>query len=159
MRHFIKTASIMTLGKICILYYVKKQTFPWGIQQNHEGPQDQYCCYSLSCFLSYVKMIMLLSLDILEYESFPCLLIFIYMKREFWYQSSIGFPGWVLLVKDPSANAGDLRDSGSISGWKDPLEEGMATHCSIPAWRILWTEEPGGLHPQGYKESDTTEVT
>ena len=37
-------------------------------------------------------MIMLLSLYILEYESFPCLLIFIYRKGNFWYQSSIGFP-------------------------------------------------------------------
>ena len=31
-------------------------------------------------------------------------------------------------------------------GWKDPLEKGMATHSSILAWRIPWTEEPGGLH-------------
>ena len=30
-------------------------------------------------------------------------------------------------------------------GWEDTLEEGMATHSSIPAWRIPWTEEPGGL--------------
>ena len=30
-------------------------------------------------------------------------------------------------------------------GWKDPLEEEMATHSSIPVWEILWTEEPGGL--------------
>ena len=30
-------------------------------------------------------------------------------------------------------------------GWKDPLEEGMATHSSILAWRIPWTEEPGRL--------------
>ena len=30
-------------------------------------------------------------------------------------------------------------------GWEDPLEEGMATHSIIFAWRILWTEEPGGL--------------
>ena len=30
-------------------------------------------------------------------------------------------------------------------GWEDALEKGMATHSSIPAWRILWTEEPGGL--------------
>ena len=30
-------------------------------------------------------------------------------------------------------------------GWKDPLEKGMATHSSILAWRIPWTEEPGGL--------------
>ena len=31
-------------------------------------------------------------------------------------------------------------------GWEDPLEEGTATHSSILAWRIPWTEEPGGLH-------------
>ena len=30
-------------------------------------------------------------------------------------------------------------------GWKDPLEKGMATHSRILTWRILWTEEPGGL--------------
>ena len=36
----------------------------------------------------------------------------------------------------------------------------MATHSSILAWRIPWTEEPGGLHsPKGHKESDTTEGT
>ena len=34
-------------------------------------------------------------------------------------------------------------------GWEDPLEEGMATHSSILAWKILWTEEPGGLQSLG----------
>ena len=34
-------------------------------------------------------------------------------------------------------------------GWEDPLEEGMATHSSILAWRIPWTEEPGGLQSIG----------
>ena len=34
-------------------------------------------------------------------------------------------------------------------GWKDPGEEGMATHSSIIAWRIPWTEEPGGLQSTG----------
>ena len=34
-------------------------------------------------------------------------------------------------------------------GWKDPLEEGIATHSSILAWRIQWTEEPGGLQSMG----------
>ena len=34
-------------------------------------------------------------------------------------------------------------------GWKDPLEEGMATHYSILAWRIPWTEDPGGLQSTG----------
>ena len=43
-------------------------------------------------------------------------------------------------------------------GRKDSLEKGMATHTSILAWRIPWTEEPGGLYsPRGRKESDTTE--
>ena len=41
-------------------------------------------------------------------------------------------------------------------GGEDPLEKGMATHFSILAWRIPWTEEPGGLQSTGSKESDTT---
>ena len=45
-------------------------------------------------------------------------------------------------------------------GREDPLELGMATHSSIRAWRMPWTEEPGGLYsPQVHKESDTTEAT
>ena len=42
-------------------------------------------------------------------------------------------------------------------GWEDSLEEGMAIHSSILAWRILWTEEPGVKRRRG--ESDTTEET
>ena len=41
-------------------------------------------------------------------------------------------------------------------GWEDPLEKGMATHSSIPAWGIPWTEEPGGLQSMGHKELDRT---
>ena len=44
-------------------------------------------------------------------------------------------------------------------GQEDPLEQGMAIHSSILAWRIPWTEEPGGLQSWGLKDSDTTEVT
>jgi len=40
---------------------------------------------------------------------------------------------------------------------EDPLEEGMATHSSILAWEISWTEEPGGLQSMGLKALDTTE--
>ena len=36
-------------------------------------------------------------------------------------------------------------------GWEDPLEKEMATHSSILAWEILWTEEPGGLQPMGWQ--------
>ena len=43
-------------------------------------------------------------------------------------------------------------------GWEDPLEKGMATHCSILAWRSPWTEEPGELHTvHEITKSDTTE--
>ena len=41
-------------------------------------------------------------------------------------------------------------------GWEDPPEEGMATHSSVLAWRILWTEEPGGPHRAGVSESNKT---
>ena len=49
-----------------------------------------------------------------------------------------GFPGGTS-DKQWSAKAGDLRDMGSILEQKDPLEEGMAAHSSILAWRIPWT--------------------
>ena len=42
-------------------------------------------------------------------------------------------------------------------GWEDPLEKEMATHSSILAWEIPWTEEPGGLQSMGSQESDMTE--
>ena len=44
-------------------------------------------------------------------------------------------------------------------GWEDPLEESKATHFTILAWRIPWTEELVGYSPQGCKESDTMEAT
>ena len=54
-------------------------------------------------------------------------------------------------VKNPLANAGDTRDSGSIPGSGRSLEKEMATHSSILAWRSPWTEEAGGLQPTGSK--------
>ena len=70
-----------------------------------------------------------------------------------------------LVVKSPPANAGNLGDAGLTPGSGRspgrPLEEDMATHSSITAWRIPWIEEPWieGHSPQGRKESDTTELT
>ena len=43
-------------------------------------------------------------------------------------------------------------------GWEDPLEQEMATHSSILAWTIPWTEESGGLQPREQQESDKTEL-
>ena len=62
-------------------------------------------------------------------------------KGQFYYQAS----QVVLVVKNLPANAGDVR-AAVFDPWvgKDPLQEGMATHSSILAWRIPWTEEHGG---------------
>ena len=52
-----------------------------------------------------------------------------------------------LVVKNPSANAGDVKEGIQSLGWEDPLEEEMAIHSSILALRIPRTEEPGELQP------------
>ena len=63
------------------------------------------------------------------------------------------------MVKNPPANTGDYKKQFQSLGWEDPLEEGMATHSSILAWRIPWTEEPGRLQSTGLKELDMPEAT
>ena len=55
----------------------------------------------------------------------------------------------VLEVKNPPANAGDLRDVGLIPGLGISPLEGKGNPLSILAWRISWTEEPGGLMSTG----------
>ena len=60
------------------------------------------------------------------------------------------------LVKNPPAMWETWVQS---LGWEDPLEESMATHSSILAWRIPGTGEPGGLPSMGSQESETTEAT
>jgi len=51
----------------------------------------------------------------------------------------------VLVVKNPPANAGDIRDKGSIPGWGRSPGGGHGNHSSALAWKIPWIEEPGGL--------------
>ena len=56
--------------------------------------------------------------------------------------------------KESACNAGDL---GSLPGLQDPLEKEMATHSSILAWRIPWTEWLASYCPWGHKKSDMAE--
>ena len=53
------------------------------------------------------------------------------------------------MVKNFPANAGDIRDVGSVLRSGRSLEEGMSTHSSTFAWKILWMEEPGRLQSMG----------
>ena len=54
--------------------------------------------------------------------------------------------------KNLPANARDIRDAVLSLGREDPLEEGMATHSSVLAWRIPWTEDPGGPQSWGHSQ-------
>ena len=54
----------------------------------------------------------------------------------------------MLAAKNPPA-------TGETLGREDPLEEGMATQCTLLAWRIPWTEEPGGVTIHGAAKSRT----
>ena len=56
-----------------------------------------------------------------------------------------GYIAWCLSGKCPPANAGDLGLIPDSLTQEDPLEKEMATYSSIVAWKIPWTEEPGGL--------------
>ena len=56
------------------------------------------------------------------------------------YTFSHGLPRWL---------SGNAEDAGAFLGWEDPPEEEMATHSSILAWKIPWTEKPGGLQSMG----------
>ena len=51
--------------------------------------------------------------------------------------------------KEPACQCSRHKTQVRSLGQGDPLEEGMATHASILAWRILWTEEPGNLQSMG----------
>ena len=64
----------------------------------------------------------------------------------------MGFPR-SSVGKESACNAGDL---GLIPGREDPLEKETATHSSILAWRIPWTEEPDRLQSMGSQELDLT---
>ena len=68
-------------------------------------------------------------------------------------REGIGYPlqySWASLVAQLVKNLPAMRETWVQSlGWEDPLEKGKATHSSILAWRVPWTEEPGGLQSMG----------
>ena len=62
-------------------------------------------------------------------------------------------------VKNPPTIQETQETPVRFLGQADPLEKSMTTHSNILAWRIQWTEEPGGLLSMGHMELDMTEVT
>ena len=67
----------------------------------------------------------------------------------------VGFPSGSV-IKNPPAMQESQETQVRSMGQEDPLEKEMAAHSSILAWRIPWTEEPGGLQSMGWQELDMT---
>ena len=65
----------------------------------------------------------------------------------------------MIVVRNLPAKAGDIRGQVQSLDQEDSLEEDVAAHSSILAWRIPWTEEPGRPWSIGSQDSDTTKVT
>ena len=66
-------------------------------------------------------------------------------------------PCWASLVAQMVKNPPAMQETWVQSpGWEDALEEEMATHASILAWRIPWTKQTGRLHSMGSQKSDVT---
>ena len=63
-------------------------------------------------------------------------------------QAQLGFPGGAS-GKEPDCQCRRYETRVQSLGWEGPLKEGMATHSSILAWTIPWTEEPGRLQSMG----------
>ena len=92
---------------------------------------NSWCSLKAEGNRGFIIIIIIIIYNILPYWGFP--------------HSSVG--------KESSCNTGD---TGLNLGREDPLEKEMATHSSILAWRILWTEEPGRLQSVRSPESDIT---
>ena len=66
------------------------------------------------------------------------------------YLFNFCFIDWASLVAQSVKNLSAVQETWVQSpGWEDPLNKEMATHSSILAWKISWTEEPGGLQSMG----------
>ena len=75
--------------------------------------------------------------------------------RNWWIPEGLSYPYdtlWASLVAQMVKNLPAMQDTWVWSlGQEDPLEKGKATHSSMPAWRIPWTEEPAGYSPWGHR--------
>ena len=85
------------------------------------------------------------------------------LLQELWLQGYIAttkstgyIVTWASLLTQSVKNLPAMQETRVWSlGWENPLEKEMATHSSILSWRILWTEEPGGLQSMWLQELDT----
>ena len=78
-------------------------------------------------------------------QKYPLITTFLHPQRYYSLDYSCTFPGGSVVKNPPAVHETWIR---SLSQ-EDPLRKGMANHSNILAWRISWTEEPGGLQSMG----------
>ena len=100
------------------------------------------------CPTSQLKCKVFMTLSIQGQEADPSLYYISAPWRITDFQvSRRGFPGGLAVMSLPAVQESQVQSL--LQGRKDPLEKEMATHSSTLAWRIPWTEEPGGLQSMG----------
>ena len=98
--------------------------------------------FSVQAFLS--PGIHVLMENLTESAVYVHVILFAYISYCIWLPR---WPG----SEEPACQCWRHKRPGFDLSWEDPLEEGMATHSSFLAWRIPWTEEPGGLLSPGWQ--------
>ena len=135
----------------------------WKIPNIDNNREKAPIYFSLS-FDSYPHFAILTCLSLSNFYFtevfFKHLFLFIWLRQVLVATQKllIGASPVALVVKNLPARAGDVKDMGQFLGPEDPLVEGIAIHSSILAWRIPWTEEPGGLQSRE-SQIDMTEAT
>ena len=111
--------------------------------------------------ISYICLSLFDLLYLVSYSLGPSVLLQTAIFHSFFYNSNISLYIYILgasLIALVVKNLPAMQDTQvRFLGWEDPLEKEMAIHSSILVWKILWTEEPGGLQSMEPQESDTTE--
>ena len=137
---------------------------PWLVWIEGGGSQGSPClicpesAYSMFLFLSVGAGILFSYLTSFHFplyiaKGFISNHLLIHPKTcSFLYDEHLVFPGGSVLTNPPTKQETRVW---SLC-WEVPLEKDMATHSSILAWEIPWTEEPGRLQSMGYKEKDKT---
>ena len=118
-------------------------------------PYDENSCFILNNFHVWHKQLIIF---IMLYIT-SLVLIYLITESLYLWQPSSKFPSPTSWVAQKVKNLPVMQETWVWSlGWKDLLEKRMATHSSILAWRIPWTEKPGRLYSSwSRKESDMTE--
>jgi len=115
----------------------------WSLDKFIEKLNTHHIASSLLGYF-YIYLYFYVFNDIYQFFPGRCYLLFVWLILGYSWTSQV-----MLVIKSLPANARDTGDVGLIPGLGRSLEEGMATHSSILAWRIWWTEEPGGLQAIG----------